>query len=99
MPAVDGRPSGHSARRRGGRAAGYGLPIGRRFVGTPRAGIRTSEYGRDYRLGYSTGVLQASELKLQIGIEAEQREIPTLLLQAGGAARDQRVLGRAAVEW
>ena len=30
---------------------GYGLPIGRRFVGTPRIGVRTSEYGRDYRLG------------------------------------------------
>ena len=29
---------------------GYGLPIGRRFVGTPRIGVRTSEYGRDYRL-------------------------------------------------
>ena len=25
---------------------GYGLPIGSRFVGTPRAGVRTSEYGR-----------------------------------------------------
>ena len=29
---------------------GYGLPIGARFVGTPRVGLRTSEYGRDYRL-------------------------------------------------
>ena len=28
----------------------YGLPIGARFVGTPRVGLRTSEYGRDYRL-------------------------------------------------
>ena len=31
---------------------GYGLPVGSRFVGTPRAGVSTSEYGRDYRLGY-----------------------------------------------
>ena len=31
---------------------GYGMPIGSRFVGTPRAGVRTSEYGRDYRIGY-----------------------------------------------
>ena len=30
---------------------GYGLPVGNRFVGTPRAGVSTSEYGRDYRLG------------------------------------------------
>ena len=59
---------------------GYGLPVGTRFVGTPRAGIRTSEYGRDYRLGYSMGVLEASELQLQIGIEAEQRHIPSFLL-------------------
>ena len=29
---------------------GYGLPIGARFVGTPPVGLRTSEYGRDYRL-------------------------------------------------
>ena len=29
---------------------GYGLPTGARFVGTPRVGLRTSEYGRDYRL-------------------------------------------------
>ena len=28
---------------------GKGLPIGNHFVGTPRAGIRASEYGRDYR--------------------------------------------------
>ena len=78
---------------------GYGLPIGTRFVGTPRAGIRTSEYGQDYRVGYSMDVLEATELKLQIGIEAEQRQVPAFLLQDGVARRDQRVLGRASVEW
>ena len=31
---------------------GYGLPISSRFVGTARIGVRNSEYGRDYRLGY-----------------------------------------------
>ena len=31
---------------------GYGLPVGSRFVGTPRIGVGTSEMGRDYRLGY-----------------------------------------------
>ena len=36
---------------------GYGLPIGTRFVGTPRVGLRTSEYGRDYRVGYGMQVL------------------------------------------
>ena len=29
---------------------GYGLPVGSRFVGTPRVGFSTSEYGRDLRL-------------------------------------------------
>ena len=78
---------------------GYGLPVGSRFVGTPRAGIRTSEYGQDYRLGYSMGVLEASDLTLHIGIEAEQRQVPAFLLQDGAESRDQRVIGRATVEW
>ena len=33
----------------------YGLPMGRRFVRTPRAGVRTSDYGRNYRIGYTVG--------------------------------------------
>ena len=78
---------------------GYGLPIGKHFVGTPRAGIRRSEYGQDYRLGYSMEVLEASELQLQIGIEAEQRQVPAFLLQDASDGRDQRVLGRATIEW
>ena len=78
---------------------GYGLPIGKHFVGTPRAGIRTSEYGQDYRLGYSMEVLEANELQLQIGVEAEQRHVPAFLLQDARNGRDQRVLGRATIEW
>ncbi|MCY4508255.1 MAG: hypothetical protein OXG35_15060 [Acidobacteria bacterium] len=30
---------------------GYGLPVGARFVGTPRVGLTISQYGRDYRVG------------------------------------------------
>ena len=26
---------------------GYGLPVGDRFVGSPRVGLTTSEYGRE----------------------------------------------------
>ena len=26
---------------------GYGLPVGAQFVGTPRLGVTTSQYGRD----------------------------------------------------
>ena len=36
---------------------GYGLPVSRRFVGTPTFGVGTSEMGRDYRLGYRLGAL------------------------------------------
>ena len=35
---------------------GYGLPVGARFVGTPRVGLKTSQYGRDYRAGYVHGL-------------------------------------------
>ena len=31
---------------------GYGVPLGARFVGTPRVGVPTSEFGQDYRRGY-----------------------------------------------
>ena len=78
---------------------GYGLPIGSRFVGTPRAGVRTSEYGRDYRIGYGVGVLEQGRLNLQIGVDAERRESPLLQMQEQGAGTDQRVLGRATVQW
>ena len=30
---------------------GYGLPVGRRLLGTPRVGLGASETGRAYRLG------------------------------------------------
>ena len=41
---------------------GYGLPIGARFVGTPRVGLWTSEYGRDYRLGVERAPLVEATL-------------------------------------
>ena len=78
---------------------GYGLPIGSRFVGTPRASVRTSEYGRDYRIGYGVGVLEQGRLNLQIGVDAERRESALFQMQEQGAGTDQRVLGRATVQW
>ena len=78
---------------------GYGLPIGSRFVGTPRAGVRTSEYGRDYRIGYGVGVLEQGRLNLQIGVDAERRESSLVQMQEQGAGTDQHVLGRATVQW
>ena len=47
---------------------GYGLAIGSRFAGTPRAGVRKSECGRDYRIGYGMQVLEQGRLNLQLGI-------------------------------
>ena len=78
---------------------GYGLPVGNRFVGTPRAGVSTSEYGRNYRLGYGMQVLEQGKLNLQLGIDAERRESPLFQMQEQGGGTDQRVLGRATVEW
>ena len=50
---------------------GYGLPVGSRFVGTPRVGFSTSEYGRDYRVGYGLGVLNRERLNLALGVDAD----------------------------
>ena len=45
---------------------GYGLPVGARFVGTLRVGLTTSQYGRDYQVGYGLGVLDR-ERQLRAG--------------------------------
>ena len=68
---------------------GYGLPLGSRFVGTPRVGVGTSEMGRDYRLGLLGGADPAFEL----GVEAERRERPL----PGGT--DHGARARATVRW
>ena len=72
---------------------GYGLPVGSRFVGTPRVGFSTSEYGRDYRAGYGLGLLNRGSLTLKLDLDAQRRESP---LQ--GAASNG-VLSRATLAW
>ena len=72
---------------------GYGLPVGRRFVGTPPVRFGTSEYGRDCRVGYGRGVLDRESLNFELGVEAQRRNSP---MQGGTSAG---VLGRAAVGW
>ena len=83
-------------------AVRYGLPVGSRFVGTPRVGLRTSEYGRDYCAGYGIQVLKEGQVRLQLGVEAERRVSPVFGLGQGlgpaGGGADQRVLGQASVE-
>ena len=72
---------------------GYGLPVGSRLVGTPKFGLRTSAHGKDYRLGYSLGVLSRERLALDVGVEAQRRENA----MQGGASNE--VLGRASLGW
>ena len=72
---------------------GYGLPVGSRLVGTPKFGLRTSAHGKDYRLGYSLGVLSRERLALDVGVEAQRRENA----MQGGASNG--VLGRASLGW
>ena len=77
----------------------YGLPIGARFVGTPRVGLRTSKYGRDYRIGYGMHVLEQGRLNLQLGIDAERRTSPVSQMHETSGTADQRVLGTASMQW
>ena len=53
---------------------GYGLAIGHRVVGTPRIGLVTSDTGRDYRLGYTLGMLTREALDVELGVAAQRRE-------------------------
>ncbi len=72
---------------------GYGLPVGARFVGTPRVGLRTSQYGRDYQVGYGLGVLEQGTLNFELGVDAQRRESPA----EGGASNG--FMGRATIGW
>ena len=72
---------------------GYGLPVGARFVGTPRVGLAASQYGRDYRVGYGLGVLDRGDVNFELGVDAERRQSPT----QGGTSNG--VMGRASLGW
>ena len=72
---------------------GYGLPVASRFVGTPTFGLRASERGRDYRLGYSLDVLDQESLAFKLGVEAQRRESP----MADGT--DTAALGQVMLGW
>ena len=72
---------------------GYGLPVGARFVGTPRVGLATSSYGRDYRVGYGLGVLDRGNVNFELAAEAQRRETP----MQGEASNG--FMGRATLGW
>ena len=78
---------------------GYSPPIEQRSVRTRRFGLRTSEYDRDYRIGYGMQLLKQGRVNLQVGVDAERRESPVFHLQEESRGTDQRVLGRATVQW
>ena len=88
-----GAYGGQAAAGRVDAALAYGLPVGRRLVGTPRLGFGTSAYGRDYQLGYSLGALGVEKMDIELGVETQRRESP---LRNGS---DVGVLGRASVRW
>ena len=73
---------------------GYALPVSRWLVGTPRFGVTTSEYGRDYRLGYSMAVVQGGATSFQFGLDAQRRE--SLL---GQGNPDHSLHGRVTATW
>ncbi len=72
---------------------GYGLPVGARFVGTPKVGLTNSTYGRDYRFGYGLGVLEQGRVNFELAAEAQRRESPT----AGEVSKG--FMGRATFGW
>ena len=73
---------------------GYGLPVGRRFVGTPRFAVATTQVDRDLRVGYDLGLLERGSLAFALGVNAYRRESP---LQGG--AKSNGVLARATLGW
>ena len=98
MSGMSHNPTMGSGRNRLDTEVDYGWPIGSRFAGTPQAGVRTSEYGRDYRVGHGMQVLEQGKLNLELGIDAERRESPLFRMDEQGTGSDQRVLGRATVQ-
>lgn len=78
---------------------GYGLPIGRRWVGTPRVGLRRSALGNGIRVGYSVTAREQQALRLRAGIETELRSSRTPHREGAGATSSRRVMGRASLEW
>ena len=86
-------PGGVATGNRLNGEVGYGMPVGGRWVGTPRFGIGTSETGRDYRLGYGLTVAEGAAMSFELGVDAQRRESPV----QGGA--EHNVQGRLTARW
>ena len=72
---------------------GYGMPVGLGLVGMPRFGIRASNTGRDYRLGYGLTLAEGGAMSFELGVDASRRESPVHRSAAKG------VQGRLAARW
>ena len=72
---------------------GYGLPVGSRLVGTPRFGIGTSEYGRNYRLGYGLTLFERGAMSFEMGIDGARSE------SRGYGDTGNGVQGRLTARW
>ncbi len=86
-------PNGAASGNRLEAELGYGLPLGPGLVGTPRFGMGTSEYGRDYRLGYGLTLVETGAASFELGVDAHRRES-----FAQGAA-EHGVQGRLTARW
>ena len=90
--ATMGRAATHAGAQLDGEV-GYGIPVGKRFVGTPRIGLSSSEYGRAYRVGYGMTLIEHGALGFEVGVDVQRRE------NAGQGNTDSGILGRARVMW
>ena len=57
-------------------------------------GVTTSEYGRDYRLGYKLTLLQAGAMNFEFGLDAQRRQ--SLL---GQGDPEHSLHGRVTARW
>ena len=62
-------------------------------MGTPRVGLTTSQYGRDYGVGYGLGVPEQGKVSFEVTAEAQRRETP----MQGEATNG--FMGRATLGW
>ena len=71
------RVAGHTGTMADGRFdadIGYGLPVGTRLVGTPKIGVGVFEGARDYRIGYTLGLLHRNSVDFQLEATGMRRE-------------------------
>ena len=74
-------------------AVGYGLPVGRRLLGTPTVGVGTSVHGRDDRLGYRLGAAPRQQGSLLASSWRHRGRCPVAPARSEAAAHAPIVVG------